>query len=210
MENILKCRFMRTLLRGQKHDYDPNYLLSSYQEFKKLLLSTSDGDQYYREKFRTMQNLHRLLELHISTEKFIIGHGENIKQFAYMAIALVSVEVDLRDKQLQYPSLFTLTEKVTNSKKPSEFHWNLEKFTKRDLIELITALEANGAIIDNDGNSISFTRLIEYFAASFSVAIPSKYAYKERDYILNIKRRSPSFIDFIASSLLKNNAKNHR
>ena len=49
---------MRTLLRGQKRDYDPNYLLASYQEFKTLLLSISDDNQNYREKFRTIKSLY--------------------------------------------------------------------------------------------------------------------------------------------------------
>ena len=48
MNEILECRFMRILLRGKKHDYDPNYLLAAYTDFRSVLLGVSDGDNTTR------------------------------------------------------------------------------------------------------------------------------------------------------------------
>lgn len=52
MNEILECRFMRMLLRGKKYDYDPNYLLAAYTNFRAILLDVSDGDLNYKHKFR--------------------------------------------------------------------------------------------------------------------------------------------------------------
>ena len=168
MERILQCRFMRTLLRGQKHDYDPNYLLSSYQEFKSLLLSISDDEQNYREKFRTMLSLRKTLESQMQSGKFQNERGENIKWFATQALNQISVELDLLDKQLQYPVLFTPS--VRSSKpQPSTLYWNTDKFTKRDLIELVAAMAEIGVILDDKREPLSFTKLIEHISTFFNL-----------------------------------------
>lgn len=207
METLLKCRFMRSLLRGKKHDYDPNYLLSSYQDFKSLLLSVSDGEPNYRNKFRTIKTLHEVLSFRVENVKFKQDHGANIQAFASMALRQVVVELELLEKQLQYPELFAST---ASTQQPSPLHWDTSKFTKRDLIELITALEASNAIIDNLGNPISFTQLVESFSHLLNTPFTTKYAYKERDYILNFRGRAALFTDALSASLSKKDAKNHR
>jgi hypothetical protein len=60
------------------------------------------------------------------------------------------------EKRLTFPELFSpLSLPVL-----SPLHWDISKFTKRDLIELITALEAANAVIDDAGNPMPFTRLV--------------------------------------------------
>lgn len=61
MNEILECRFMRILLRGKKHDYDPNYLLAAYTDFRSVLLGVSDGDMHYKDKFRTLKSTYEIL-----------------------------------------------------------------------------------------------------------------------------------------------------
>lgn len=194
METLLKCRFMRTLLRGQKHDYDPNYLLSSYQDFKSLLLSVSDGEHNYRNKFRTIKSLRELLELHIQSERFRNERGTNIQTFASLALRQVSVELDLLEKQLQYPDLFTLTDK-SSTRSSSSLVWNTKTYTKRDLIELITALTDAGAILSPNGNSIAFATAVKEFASFLNITISTSQAYNERENIKSIKHNPASFTE---------------
>lgn len=203
MERILQCRFMRTLLRGQKHDYDPNYLLSSYQEFKSLLLSISDDEQNYREKFRTMQSLRKILESQMQSSRFQNERGENIKWFATQALNQISVELDLLDKQLQYPVLFT---PATRSSKPqtSPLYWNTDKFSKRDLIELVAAMAEIGVILDDKREPLSFTKLIEHISTFFNLQISTKSAFNERDYIRNIRCNAVEFTKKLNEAFKKN------
>ena len=51
------------------------------------------------------------------------------------------------------------------------------------MIELATALETSHAILDNNGNPVSFTKLIEHFSLAFNLPISIKTAFNERDYI---------------------------
>ncbi|MBQ3186733.1 MAG: hypothetical protein IJB62_04145 [Alistipes sp.] len=194
METILKCRFMRTLLRGQKHDYDPSYLLASFQDFKSLLLTISDDAHNYRKKFRTLKSLRGLLEIHIQSDKFRNERGENIQAFTTLALKQVSVELDLLEKQLQYPDLFTLTDKLSHPTS-SSLVWNTKTYTKRDLIELITALTDAGAILSPNGNSIAFSTAVKEFASFLNITISTSQAYNERDNIKSIKQNPASFTE---------------
>lgn len=110
------------------------------------------------------------------------------------------------EKRIIYPELFS----QTSAPPPSPLHWNSDKFSKRDLIELLTALENANVIIDEVGKPIPFTHIVEQFSHLLNVPISSKYAFKERDYILNIKYRTTAFLDQISASLLKKDVKRPR
>ncbi len=204
MERIFNSRFIRIVFRGQKRDYDPNYLLTAYTDFKTQLLSVSDDEHNYRGKFRTIKSLRELLELHIQSERFQNERGENIQAFASLALRQVAVELDLLEKQLQYPDLFTLT---ANSPQPSPLHWNTNKFSKRDLIELASALYASQAVVDNDGRPISFIQLAQGLASTMNIQFPNNTIYNEREYIRSVKRNTTAFISQLASALSEKSRK---
>ena len=201
MENILKCRFMRILMRGQKHDYDPNYLLSSYQEFKFLLLSISDEEQNYREKFRTMQSLRRTLEMQLQNIKFQNEHGENIKWFATQALNLISVELDLLDKQLQYPVLFTPSVRSAKDQQ-SPRHWNSSDYTKTALMSLIVAIDNTNACVDASGNQSPFIAIVNTFEVAFNIKFTNPY--KMRDELLSQGDNRTKFIKQLLRALGSN------
>lgn len=194
MERIFNSRFMRIVFRGQKCDYDPNYLLTAYTDFKTQLLTVSDDEHNYRGKFRTIKSLRELLELHIKSERFQNERGENIQAFASLALKQVVVELDLLEKQLQYPDLFSLTDKSSSSHM-SPLAWNTKSHSKRDLIELITALTDAGAILSSDGNSVAFATIVKEFASFLNVSISTSQAYNERDNIKSIKQNPASFTE---------------
>ena len=106
-------------------------------------------------------------------------------------------ELELLNKHALYPSLFEQPAETT----PSPLHWNINKFTKRDLIELASALFASGAIVDSSGSPISYSQLIKHLSEKLNTPISSKSAFKERDYILNVKQNTSAFIDQLARSL---------
>lgn len=199
MERILQCRFMRTLLRGQKRDYDPNYLLASYQEFKTLLLSISDDNQNYREKFRTIKSLFELLELNLNSSRFQNERGENIMTFAQMASRQVSVELELLEKQLMYPELFSLNEKTPQL---SPLHWNHSAYTKTALMSLIVALDGCNACSDSCGNQASFISIVNTCESAFNIKLPNPY--KMRDELLSQGDHRTKFIRQLLKALGSN------
>ena len=85
------------------------------------------------------------------------------------------------EKRLTFPELFTPLSPPTRS----PYRWN-DKFTKRDLIELATALEATQAILADNGKPISFAELISNLEQLFNITLSNPY--KERDLILQRKK----------------------
>lgn len=102
------------------------------------------------------------------------------------------------EKRLSFPDLFSPT--IPPPRSP--LHWS-DKFHRRDLIELVTALETTQAILDDSGKPVSFTKLIEHFSFAFNLPITTKTAFNERDYIRNVRRNSTEFIQLLDKALSK-------
>ena len=195
MNTILECRFMRILLKGKKYDYDPNYLLAAYTDFRLMLLSIADGEQQYKEKFRTLKSLHGILDVRLQSSQFTTDHGSHLQAYASLALRLMSVEIELLEKQLQYPTLFPTTN-TAESKRKSPLYWNTEKHSKTALISLLTALDAVGACTDGNGNRSPFISIVKEFEILFNTTIPNSYA--RRDELLG---RGESRVRFIRELL---------
>ena len=194
MNTILECRFMRILLKGKKYDYDPNYLLAAYTDFRLMLLSVADGEQQYKEKFRTLKSLHGILDVRLQSSQFTTDHGSHLQAYASLALRLMAVEIELLEKQLQYPSLFPTQD--STSKKISPLYWNTDKFTKTSLVSLLTALDAVGACRDCNGERSPFITIVNEFEQLFNISIPNAYA--RRDELLG---RGESRVRFIRELL---------
>ena len=99
--------------------------------------------------------------------------------------------------RLTFPELFTPV--LPGEKSP--FHWNLDKFTKRDLLELLTALCRAEAIVDDRGKPAAYARVVSSVAERLHLSISESSAYNERDTILNIKRNPAAFISHLVTCL---------
>ena len=86
---------------------------------------------------------------------------------------------------------------------PSPLHWNTSKFSKRDLIELVSALFAAQAIVDSDGNPVSFIQITQHLGNVVNIHFPNNTAYNEREYIRSVKRNTTAFISQLANSLVE-------
>lgn len=195
MNEILECRFMRILLRGKKHDYDPNYLLAAYTDFRSVLLGVSDGDMHYKDKFRTLKSTYEILDLRVQSTQFINERGSHTQTYASLALKQMLVELELLEKQLQYPTLFPAT-KAAGTRRESPLYWNTENHSKTALISLLTALDAVGACTDSKGNRSPFISIVQEFEHLFNTTIPNAYA--RRDELLG---RGESRVRFIRELL---------
>ena len=107
------------------------------------------------------------------------------------------------EKRLTFPELFSPTIPPPSS----PLHWNTSKFSKRDLIELASALYASQAVVDNDGRPISFIQLAQSLASTMNIQFPNNTIYNEREYIRSVKRNTTAFISQLASALSEKSRK---
>ena len=147
MDNLQNCHFMRVLLHGTQRDYDLNKLQDYFLEFKHLLSEITDGDMHYRDKYRQLKSAYDVIELRI--EKSPYERGTYLTSYASIAIRTMRVELDILEKQIQFPSLFP---SVKIAKDKPLIYWNQKKFSKTALMSLITAIDILGACEDSGGN----------------------------------------------------------
>ena len=197
MDKIISCRFMRMLLNGTKYDYDPHKLLDAYEEFHCLLTDITDSDILYREKLRKIKHLHRLIELRTEKVVFKTERGVNLQDFSSMALNALQCELDLLEKQIQFPKIFA-NNNVRNDKQ-SELYWNNSKHTKTALISLITALDAVEACVNSSGVRSPFNAIVKEFERMFNISIPNAYA--RRDELLGRGESRTRFLRELLRSL---------
>lgn len=108
------------------------------------------------------------------------------------AVNFTKTAISHNEKRLTYTELFS---PITPTAK-SPLHWNLQKFSKRDLIELLSALDLVMAVVDERGHPVAFKNITESFSTLFNIDL--KYAYKERK---EIEGRSDSFVKVLTDEL---------
>lgn len=100
------------------------------------------------------------------------------------------------EKRLTFPELFSPI--IPLSSRP--LYWS-GKFSKRDLIELITALTDLGSISTSDGKPIAFITAVQEISTFLNVTISSSQAYNERDNIKSIKHNPAAFTEQLVATL---------
>lgn len=75
----------------------------------------------------------------------------------------------------------------------------MEKFTKRDLIELLSALSDIDAIVGSDSKAVSFIYLATTVGKMLDISM--EYAYKERSQIQNRVKNTTPFLDILKNAL---------
>ena len=90
------------------------------------------------------------------------------------------MELDLLEKQIQYPLLFP---KETERRPRSTIYWNHKQFPKTALMSIIVAIDAVAASTDANGNQSSFISIVHTFEAAFNIMLPNPY--KMRDELLS-------------------------
>lgn len=99
------------------------------------------------------------------------------------------------EKRLDYPDIFLIKEHTPIT----DLRWNTVKFTKRDLIELLAALDEVEAIVDPDGTPTSFIHLTKAVGELLDISL--EYAYKERTQIQNRAKNVTPFLTIIKNAL---------
>lgn len=194
VEEILCCPLFDLIKCSNPGQVTSDQLTIAFAEYHNLIREITDGTSSFSEKYR------------ILTVAMAYVHGikapPNIpasKHIIKIAKECVKAELDLLNKRILYPDLFS----QLNTPPPSPLHWNTSKFSKRDLIELVSALFAAQAIVDSDGNPVSFIQITQHLGNVVNIHFPNNTAYNEREYIRSVKRNTTAFISQLANSLVE-------
>lgn len=192
---ILNCQLFEMLQDRYPELLTSNQLAIAFEEVHALLQEVTDGAESFSDKYRVLTFVTAFVNGINPRPKDVL-----VKRTIKILKECIKAELELLQKHLIYPSLFAQRQKQTSS----PLYWNNDKYTKRDLIELVSALGASGAIVDSEGKPISYIQLIKLVSSKLNSPISDKYAYKERDYVTNIKHNPTAFLEKLVRSLENN------
>lgn len=190
MKNIYECRLMKTAQVDDRIEITASDLIEQYNEFRGILKATLFGDAGYLSIDAVLNETLFILVNRSIRKKRGPAIGLCIKQ----AIWMTKIAIRHNEKRLTNPDLFVPLQSAARS----PLYWN-SKYTKRDLIELISALDLVMAAVDAHGRETPFKRLVEAFSSLFNVSLD--YAYKERKEIEYRTDGNTSFVRLLFDEL---------
>ncbi len=110
------------------------------------------------------------------------------------SLKLVQSEKELLERKITNPTLFH----NTNHLLKSELKWS-STFSKRDLIELLAALDAISAITKTNGEILPFSKLVSSAEVFLNIKLPN--SYKIRDEVLARKIKASDFLCKLKTAL---------
>lgn len=178
-------------------------LQSTYDDFVRTVIEVSDNTADYKRLFRILTHTQARLELlHPARTTRLKSTECEISPTRYIAAAKRIVESELRllNERIVHPSLFQPPRK---NDIPDLF-WSSE-FTKRDLVELLSALEYLGPILNAVGKYAPFSVLVAFAEKTLNISLPN--AYKIREEVLNRKTKSTDFLERLIDALIEKSTK---
>lgn len=178
-------------------------LQSTYDDFVRSVIEVSDNTADYKRLFRILTHTQARLELlHPARTTRLKSTECEISPTRYIAAAKRIVESELRllNERVVHPSLFQPPRK---NDIPDLF-WSSE-FTKRDLVELLSALEYLGPILNAVGKYAPFSVLVAFAEKTLNISLPN--AYKIREEVLNRKTKSTDFLERLIDALIEKSTK---
>lgn len=182
MNALTKTRFIQVL---STEIVTTSQIEPLYKEFVQTLIVLSDNISDYKYLFRMLTFTKIRLDL-ISQRK---RKNYLIEKYIIAAKDLLSSELQLLDKQITNPSFFR-----TNIKKPN-VHLS-HRYTKHDLIELISAIESAEVFVDDKGDPIPFIQLISIFENLLGIKLP--HPFNQRTKVLERKIHTTKFLKYYA------------
>ena len=179
-----------------------NELESAYDAFLRTVIEVCDSTADYKQLFRILTHTQvRLGMLHPLRTRAKSTAGE-VSTARYIAAAkrIVESELSLLNERIVHPSLFQPPRK---NDIPDLF-WSSE-FTKRDLVELLSALEYLGPILNAVGKYAPFSVLVTFAERTLNISLPN--AYKIREEVLNRKTKSTDFLERLIEALIEKSTK---
>lgn len=178
-------------------------LESAYDDFVRTVIEVSDNTADYKRLFRILTHTQARLELlHPARTTRLKSTECEISPTRYIAAAkrILESELMLLNERVMHPSLFQPPRKHDIP----DLFWSSE-FTKRDLVELLSALEYLGPILNAVGKYAPFSVLVAFAEKTLNISLPN--AYKIREEVLNRKTKSTDFLERLIDALIEKSTK---
>ena len=177
-------------------------LESAYDDFLRTVIEVCDNTTDYKLLFRILTHTQVRLEMLYPSRTRVKSNAGEISASRYIVAAERIVESELRllHERIEHPTLFqpSLRNDIP------DLHWSSE-FTKRDLVELLSALEYLGPILNAFGKYAPFSVLVAFAEKTLNVSLPN--AYKIREEVLNRKTKSTDFMERLIEALIEKSTK---
>lgn len=121
-------------------------------------------------------------------------------RYVTAAKRIIESELRLLNDRIEHPTLF----QTLHKNDIPDLFWSSE-FSKRDLVELLSALEYLGPILNAVGKYAPFSVLVTFAEKTLNVSLPN--AYKIREEVLNRKRKSTDFLERLIEALIERSTK---
>lgn len=177
-------------------------LESSYNAFLRTVIEVCDNTVDYKQLFRILTHTQVRLEMSHPLRTRAKSTAGEVSTARYIAAAkrIVESELSLLNERIVHPSLFQPPRK---NDIPDLF-WS-SGFTKRDLVELLSALEYLGPILNAVGKYAPFSMLVTFAERTLNISLPN--AYKIREEVLNRKTKSTDFLERLIEALIEKSTK---
>lgn len=190
MERVRQTRFFRYIITEEIPNIDHSEILDAFDEFTSLVTSIADDSTLdYKQHYRILSYIHSILLAQKS--------GSNHSAYTTATIHFIQSELELlkdtRTQSLKQPP-----------RQASGFHWS-DKFTKRDIIELLTALDQIEAIVDTSGKKISYSLLVETFEQLLNLDLSK--SYNIRTEVLSRKIKCTDFLNRLTKAVVEKSQK---
>lgn len=190
MERVRQTRFFKYIMSGENIDINHNEILDAFEEFTSVVTSIADDSNVdYKRYYRILSYLHAVLLIRKS--------DGNLSTYTTAAIHFIQSELTL----LKEPQIHLSKPIVQQG---SSFHWS-EKLTKRDLIELLTALDQIEAFVDAGGRKISYSLLVETFEKLLTLDLSK--SYNIRTEVLSRKIKCTDFLNRLTKVVVEKSQK---
>ena len=190
MDRLKQTQFFRYIVSGENNNISHNEIFHAFEQFTLAVTSIAeDPCLEYKQHFRTLSYIHAVL---VANE----SHA-NLSPYITAAIHFINAELELLKFQPKLPL-------KPQARQQSQFNWS-EKFTKRDLIELLTSLDQIGAIVDVNGKKISYSLLVETFEKMLNLELSK--SYNIRTEVLSRKIKCTDFLNRLTKVVIEKSQK---
>lgn len=180
--------------------FDRAEIESAYDAFVRQVIEVCDNTADYKQLFRILTLTQIRLGMLRPVRNCTKVAKSDIGRYIVAAERIVESELRLLHERIEHPTLFqpSLRNDIP------DLHWSSE-FTKRDLIELLSALEYLGPILNTFGKYAPFSVLVAFAEKTLNVSLPN--AYKIREEVLNRKTKSTDFLERLIEALIEKSMK---
>ena len=198
MNELVNSKLFRLL--SVSDSFDRAEIESAYDAFVRQVIEVCDNTADYKQLFRTLTLTQIRLGMLRPARNRTKDAKTDVGRYIVAAERIIESELRLLHERIEHPTLFqpSLRNDIP------DLHWSSE-FTKRDLVELLSALEYLGPILNTFGKYAPFSVLVAFAEKTLNVSLPN--AYKIREEVLNRKTKSTDFLERLIEALIEKSTK---